>query len=332
MQNKTRYDEKISRIRNGDYKKGDFIIADAKDADLAGGILTTGLRRNASGLPIGNRSRQEFISEIEAIVEDDNVDIMLASTRTIEGLTQSDSYKNSHVKLAFRANDTSDVWGNIRGGNYVETASIPFRSAKLEHAQASLCLYSITFNNSVNEDVRSLNAYANFRDEAIEHGKGHFLEVFNPNTDTGLSPEEIGFYVNDCITRCLSGLTKAERPEFLKVAYNGAAALAELVEHDSETVVGVLGGGVGTHLDTLELVSQAERFGARIALFGRKINGAEHQTTFIKWMRHVANCDVTPKEAVAGYHDALNKMDISPDRSLADDQLVSEDALKAEAR
>lgn len=332
MQNKTRYDEKISRIRNGNYKKGDFIIADAKDADLSGGILTTGLLRNASGVTMGKRSRQDFISEIETIVEDDIVDIMLASTRTIEALIHSDCYKNSSVKLAFRANDTSDVWGNIRGGKYEETASIPFRSAKLKHAQASLCLYSITFNNLVNEDVCSLNAYAKFRDEASEHGKEHFLEVFNPNIETGLNPKEVGFYVNDCITRCLSGLTKAERPQFLKVAYNGAAALSELVEHDSETVIGVLGGGVGTHLDTLELVAQAERFGARIALFGRKINGAEHQTTFIKWMRRVANCDVTPKEAVAGYHDALDKMDISPDRSLADDQLITEEALKAEAK
>lgn len=332
MQFKTRYEEKISRIKNSEYKKGDFIIADAKDADLAGGILATGIRRNANGLPAGNRTRQEFTNEIHNIVEDDNVDIMLASTRTIEGLVNSEQFKKSRVKLAFRANDTSDVWGNVRGGEYTKTASIPFRSARLEHAQTALCLYSITFNNLANEDIRSLNAYAEFRDDAIKHGKSHFLEVFNPNTNTGLSPSEIGSYVNDCITRCLSGLTKVERPEFLKIAYNGANALAEIVEHDSETIVGVLGGGAGTHLDTFELVAQAERFGARIALFGRKINGAEHQTTFLRWMRLVANCDISAKEAVAGYHDELKKMGITPDRTLIDDQIITEEALKAEAQ
>ncbi|MCZ4088695.1 hypothetical protein [Sinorhizobium psoraleae] len=50
----------MERIRAGRYGKGDFIIADAKDADLSGGILTTGRRRDTEARVTGNRTRAEF--------------------------------------------------------------------------------------------------------------------------------------------------------------------------------------------------------------------------------------------------------------------------------
>lgn len=55
----------------------------------------------------------------------------------------------------------------------------------------------------------------------------------------------------------MASLTRAERPEFLKAAYNGPQALEELAAHDPTMVVGVLGGGGCTHRDTFELVAQA---------------------------------------------------------------------------
>ena len=58
---------------------------------------------------------------------------------------------------------------------------------------------------------------------------------------------------------------------------NGAKALEELASYDPQLVVGVLGGGAGTTRDTFELLFQAEKYGARVALFGRKINLAESQ-------------------------------------------------------
>jgi sugar/nucleoside kinase (ribokinase family) len=45
--------------------------------------------------------------------------------------------------------------------------------------------------------------------------------------------------------------------------------------------VGVLGGSVGTTHDAFELPHSAKRYGARVALFGRKINAAEHQLSFV---------------------------------------------------
>ena len=55
------------------------------------------------------------------------------------------------------------------------------------------------------------------------------------------------------------------------MAYNGSDVLAELAGHDPSLVVGVLGGSAGTTRDTFELLHRAERHGARVALFGRKI-------------------------------------------------------------
>ena len=332
MAEKSRYEEKIERIRAGGYRKGDFIIADAKDADLSGGILTTGRRRDSTGKIIGNRNRQEFLAEIRALVEQDVVDIMLASTSNLEVLSDEGIFRGSGVTPAFRANDTTDVWGIVRGGNYRETPSQPFRATHLASAKAELCLYSITFNNDAAADVVTLEAYRAFRSDVRTAGKKHFLEVFNPNMDLGFSPDETGMYANDCIIRTLAGLTKSERPEFLKVAYNGPAALEELAAHDTSVVVGVLGGGGGTHLDTFELVNQAERFGTRLALFGRKINMAEHQPAFMTWMRAVADGNATPRDALRGYHADLEKYGLSPDRSIDDDLVISEEVLKAEAQ
>ena len=327
----TRFAAKIARIRAGGYRPGDFMLADAKDADLSGGILTTGRRRDAQGRVTGNRTRAEFLDQMRGLIAQDVIDILLASAGNIEALAETGAFAGSAVMPAFRANEATDVWGNLRGGTYRTTPSRPHRGADLAFARAPLCLYSLTFLNDATRDAVALESYAAFRAEARAAGVMHFLEVFNPNLDIGVPPEAMGAFVNDCIVRGLASLTRAERPEFLKVAYNGPAALEELAAHDAAMVVGVLGGGGGTHRDTFELVAQAERFGARLALFGRKINMAEDQPTLIRWMRRVADCDVTPAQAVRGYHADLAAAGLCADRDLDTDLRISEDVLKQAA-
>ena len=135
--------------------------------------------------------------------------------------------------------------------------------------------------------------------------------------------------VNDCILRCIAGLTKAERPRFLKIAYNGPKALEELASFDPGLIVGVLGGGAGTTRDTFELLHQAERYGARVALFGRKINLAESPLAIVALMRQVAEGAVQPAEAVRAYHGELQKEGIRPSRELDDDNRITEAVLRA---
>ena len=95
------------------------------------------------------------------------------------------------------------------------------------------------------------------------------------------------------------------------MAYNGAAAVSELVAHDPSLVVGILGGSAGTTRDTFELLHQAEARG-RVALFGRKIQRAESQLDLVGLMRPVLRGELTPADAVRAYHDALDKADTAP--------------------
>ena len=143
-------------------------------------------------------------------------------------------------------------------------------------------------------------------------GFKYFLEVFNPNVDTGIDPEVLPHYINDSILRCLAGVHQADRPQFLKIVYNGPKALEELTSFDPSLIVGVLGGGAGTTRDCFELLHQAEKYGARVALFGRKINLAEAPLAIVAMMREVVDGNLSPQEAVRAYHGELQKQRIKP--------------------
>ncbi|APG93063.1 hypothetical protein [Sinorhizobium americanum] len=333
----SRLDRKLANIRAGKYTRSDFIIADAKDSDVGAGVTATGF--DWSGETPRRRSRQEFLDQIEAIINQDIVDIMLLSQSNLELLQERGAFVGSEIKPAIRANLESMCWGAVRHGKYTQTASIPFRDTNIARAMANyptsgtdLGLYSVSFSNDLEADARSLNAFADFRAEAAKYGFKYFYEVFNPSVDTGLTREEIGEFVNDNIIKSLASVTRADRPLFLKTVYNGPKALEELVNFDSELIVGVLGGGAGTTRDTLELVSQAERYGARLALFGRKINLAEAPLQLLVLMRQVADGSVDPEEAVRAYHGELQKLGIKAARSLDEDRKITEEVLKPAAK
>ncbi len=93
-------------------------------------------------------------------------------------------------------------------------------------------------------------------------------------------------------------------------------------------MVGVLGGGAGTTRDCFELIHQAEKYGARVALFGRKINLADSPLDIVRLMRAVADGGVTPLEAVKDYHEALHRQGLRPIRELSVDSAITEPVLK----
>lgn len=328
----TRLDQKLANIRAGRYTRGDFIIADAKDGDMGPSIPSMGPKREADGSWTRYRTRAEFLEQIKAVVAQDILDVMLVSASNLELLIEAGVFRNSAVKPAIRANDASDIWF-VRGNAYSKQPSQPFRTASLPRVKSmtDLGLYSVTFNNDLEADLRSLEAFAAFRAEAASVGFKYFLEVFNPNVDAGLPPDVMPHYVNDCIARCLAGVVKADRPQFLKVAYNGPKAMEELAGYDPGLIVGVLGGSAGTTRDTFELLSQAERYGARVALFGRKINLAEAPLEIVGLMRQVVDGAVAPLEAVKAYHGALQTQRIKPARPLDEDSQITEAVLKQAA-
>ena len=321
-----RLDQKLANIRAGTFRAVDFIIADAKDGDMGSGVTYTGFDHTLPSRP-RRRSRQEFIAHTEEIIRQDIVDVMLVSASNLELLQAGGAFDRSSVKPAIRANDTTDIWGGIRHGVYASLPSRPFRTLRFHRPTGTdLGLYSITFLNDRDADSAALETFALFRAEAAAAGFKYFYEVFNPNV-TELDPQKAGEFVNDCILRSLAGVTKADRPQFLKMTFNGPRALEELASFDSDLIVGVLGGAAGTTRDTFELIAQAQRFGGRVALFGRKILVAEAPLELIRVMRAVADGDLTPREAVRVYHEALKSAKIAPVRNFEDDCRITEYAL-----
>ena len=327
---KTRLTKKLDRIRGGAYRPQDFIIADAKDGDMGGGAGAMGIDQS-TGLA---HPAAVYRSAMKKMVTSDLVDIMLMSLSSAEALAADGVFASSDVTPAVRLNEGTDIWGH-RGADYRNYQARPFRTARLDRARAlcDLGLYAVTIYNDVDRDVAALNAYSEFRDQASEAGMRHFLEVFNPAFPIDTAGEDIGIFINDAIVRCLAGVASADRPLFLKMQFNGARAMAELAAFDPENlIVGILGGSAGTTRDTFELISQAERFGARVALFGRKIYFAEDSVEIVLAMRRVVEDGISPTEAVKAYHDHIRKAGLTPTRSLEDDLLVTDPILLPEAQ
>ena len=323
-------DIKLKKITSGKDLAKDFIIADAKDADMGGGVPAPGPIRNQSGKIIKSfKKLNSYLDTMKDNTKSQLVDIMLMSASNAERLISDGVFKNSPVTPAIRLNDTSDIWG-VRHGTYKSNYAKPFRTVNIKNIKKfiDLGLFSITFSRNVEMDINMLNAYRDFRMEAQDHDLRHFLEVFNSPVDIGLNIKETGQYINDCILKTLAGQVNAERPLFLKIAYNGPGAMEELASYDPKNlVVGILGGNQGTTRDCFELLSKANKYGAKLALFGRKINLSEDQNLILKTMRMVIE-GLNPLEGVKYYHDQLHKKNIKPDRSLSKDNVITEPVLK----
>ena len=324
-----RLDQKISRIQSGCATARDFIIADAKDADMAFGVTAPG--RDRAG--VRWKSLADYRDQIREVIRQDIVDIVLLSASNLEQLAITEGlFKDSAITPAARANDTTDIWA-VRGGGYSKHPSRSFRTALIDHIKyghicpdctlptlgADLGLYSITFTNNIDWDYKSLEDFNTFRLEAEKKSFRYFLEVFNPNVGPGISSGETSSFLNDHIVRTLAGVTRAGRPLFLKIPYNGPGPLEELVSYDPNVIVGILGGSAGTTLDAFQLIHDAQKHGARVALFGRKINLSEHPLAFIRFLRHITDGDITPTDAVRAYHAVLAELGIKPLRALAYD-------------
>jgi len=349
-------DAKLAEIKANSSSRA-FIIADAKDADMAFGVRAPGPRdylsaqgeRPANFSPevwtreeFAHRNLPEFLDVIREVVHHGKVDILLMSASVNEQLTIKEGlFRNSHITPAARANDATDVWA-VRHGAYLKEPAEPFRSASIDHIQcgrlecdrdgadfpgANLGLYSVTFTNNLARDKVTLQAFKDFREEAERKKFRYFLEVFDPNVNSGIPPEKLGEFINDNIIRTLAGVTEAGRPVFLKIVYHGPRLMEELAQYDPNLVVGILGGSAGTTYDAFKLIHDAQKYGARVALFGRKINNAEHQLAFIEMLRLITDGRISPEEAVHAYHAVLQAKGIKPKRALQDDLQLTDQAM-----
>ena len=320
-------DIKLEKTRQGKYKPSDFIIADAKDGDMGGGITAFGKLQED---PSRSISFTHHLKAMREMTSSKLIDVMLMSVSGAERLVNDEVFKNSSVTPAVRLNDTSDIWGP-RGSKYKIHPAQNFRSARIDKVVklVDLGLYSITFSNDLKSDLASLNEFHGFLNDISGKNLRYFLEVFNPQIDIGIDQENLPGYVNDCIVRSLAGLTKEDSPLFLKIPFNGPKAMEEICQYNpGHLIVGVLGGGIGTTRDTFELIRQSEKYGARVALFGRKILFAEVPKLIVTMMRAVVQGEMSTGEAVKMYHSQLTKMKISPKLTLEKDLKVTDPVLK----
>ena len=323
-------DRKLGKLR-ADPGCGEFIICYAADPDIALGVSSM-----AGLFP----SLAAYREHMASLVRDGRLDVLLTSASTMDDLGHRQRlFDGSAVTPAVRANDTTDNW-HVRHGAYDTSLSHPFSSTTLDEIRfgtltpeegaaptVNLGLYSVTFNNDVNTDLRTLEAFRRFRVKATRMGFRFFVEIFNPSAPVRLSPEDIPGFVNDCLSRMLAGLPDSSAPEFLKLVYNGPRALEELVAY-TPAIIGVLGGSPSTSGDAFTLLYKAKKYGARVALFGRRIQTTEDPLSFARLLREVADGNIAPEEAVKAYHGALQASGIAPRRSLEEDMAVVTPELK----
>ena len=328
-------DRKLARLLT-DPGCGDFILADAKDADMAFGLASPGLQRGGDPARGPYRTMAAYEASIRELVAQGLVDIMLMSASTSERLAIDERlFAASTITPAVRMNDTTDIWLAAGTGSYTRQPALPFSTTTIGQARTGrvdgtgpargvdLGLFSLTLNDDARLDRDMLTAYRDFRLEAERQGFRHFLEVFFPNAVGRIPgrpdaerPRDMARFLADHVVRALAGVPRAGRPVFLKIPYLGPEVTEQLAAYDRSVVVGILGGAAGTTHDAFALLAEAKQHGARVALFGRKINAAENQLAFVKHLRAVADDAIAPAEAVRSYHAELAKLGLAPHRPL----------------
>lgn len=302
-----------------------FALCYAADPDIAAGIIPM-----SESYP----SLEAYYQHLENLLKQEKLDLMLTSQSTMDELGRTrDLFSKSPITPAIRANDATDNW-HTRGSTYAQNLSYGFSSTTLDEAmygtlspkanqakEVDLGLYSVTFNNHPESDLKTLETFKAFRTEATLKGFRYFIEVFNPNNPQNLSPEAVPNFVNDWIVKMLAGISRESQPAFIKMQYNGPAAMEDLVNY-SNAVVGILGGPPSTTYDAFKLLSEARKYGARVSLFGRRVKVTEDPLAFVSCLRDIVDGNIGPEEAVKAYHGSLQSSGITAKRSLEDDMVL----------
>ena len=293
------------------------ILVFAGDALAAGGLR--GLGRVVENGRARPRKQAEFLQLCRDLTADGHIDGCLMTPADAETLAVEERlFDRTPITPMVRLNAETNIW-SPRYGRYNSQPAQPFQTVnfKSEAPEAAYCstvggalechvrigLYSITLNNDVDNDRRTLLAYLNFAREVGEHPQfEHFLEVFLPNLNLpGLDTEKRGQYVADSIVRTMSYLKKSERPRFIKTEFTSAATWRELCEFDPGLIIGALGGPRVNARKTLELAHNVVVNGGRATLFGRTIFDDENPRAMCRAMRSVLDRKQSPEEAYAVY-------------------------------
>ena len=127
-------DRKLAAI-HADPNCREFILADAKDADMALGLGAPGKSPEMHAGEVRFKTLEEYREQMRLITRQGLVDIMLMSASSNYALTFRERlFDDSAVTPAVRANDTTDIH-LARGAGYAAQPSRPFRTASIDHIQ-----------------------------------------------------------------------------------------------------------------------------------------------------------------------------------------------------
>ena len=322
-------DAKLASIHADPHGAKDFILADAKDADMAAGLAATGDR------PASPASRARWPSTATRCARSRARGWSTSCScraSTSEVLTIQERLFDNSRRHARRPRQRHDRHPPHRRRHLRAAPSRPFRTATLDQIQCGHArpdaeraharrrprpLLDHVQQRHRRSTYATLEAYKEFRLEAERKGFRHFLEVFDPNACGEQRPADLGRFINDLIVRTLAGVPSAgpagvpqdrlPRPEG-----DGGAGRATTRTSSSASSAAP----AGTTYDAFKLLEEAKKYGARAALFGRKINNSEHQLTFVRFLRAIADGEIDAEEACRAYHGDLAKLGITPHRPL----------------
>ena len=252
------------------------------------------------------------------------------SASNIERLSDEGLFADSPVKPAIRANDTTDIW-RVRGGTYHEQPSRPFRSASLARTMYGTAT-PMPGAADHRHRPRPLLGHLQQRPRRRHAPRSRRSPSSAPTppraasstssrcstrtSTTGIDPEVLPHYINDCILRCLAGVHQADRPQFLKIVYNGPKALEELASFDPEPDRRRARRRRRHHARLLRAAAP----GARSTAPGSPCSAARstsprRRSPSSRMMREVADGNLSPQEAVRAYHGELQKQRLKPQRA-----------------
>ena len=277
-------DRKIARIL-ADTACRDFILADAKDADMAFGLAAPGRSPEHHAGEGRFRSLAEYRQLMREIVAQGQVDIMLMSASTSEMLVIEERlFDHSPVTPAARTNDTTDIWLANGAGRYSRSRrppSAPRRSTTSSAARPSAsrrsAAWAPTWGCIPSPSTTTWNWIGGRwrptgRSASKPRARASAISWRSSTPTPPAPPADLARFVNDNIVRALAGVTSRGRPLFFKIVYHGPAAMEALASYDRSLVIGILGGSAGTTFDAFQMLWEAKKYGARAALYGRKIN------------------------------------------------------------
>ena len=196
-------DRKLAAI-HADPDCREFIIADAKDADMALGLGAPGQSPEMHAGEVRFKTLEEYRDQMRLITRSGpgrhHAHVGQLEPCADDRASGSSTTRRSRRPSAPTTRPTSTwpgarpITSSPRGrsappASTTSSAATSIARPRSARSGPNLGLYSVTFNNDLERDLATLERFHEFREEAERKGFRYFLEVFDPNIPGAVKPE-----------------------------------------------------------------------------------------------------------------------------------------------